>query len=84
MKLGKIGVINAPQAEPISLRCYTGNYKAGGYSAHNQNANNGMVLTLSTEVTSDQQQSLTFGSCAVWINGTLYKICLYKNKKAAL
>ena len=30
MKLGKIGVINAPQPEPISLRCYTGNYKAGG------------------------------------------------------
>jgi hypothetical protein len=95
MKLGKIGAINAPQAEPISLRCYTGNYKPVTYSAHNQNVNNGMVLTLSTEVTSDQQQSLTFGSCAVWINGTLYKICLFhdksldskkidKNKKAAL
>ena len=80
MKLGKIGVINAPQAEPISLRCYTGNYKAGRYSLHNQNANNGMVLTVSTEVTSDRQQALTFGSCAVWINGTLYKICLFHNE----
>ena len=80
MKLGKIGTINAPQAGPISLRCYTGNYKPVTYSAHNQNANNGMVLTISTEVTSDQQQSLTFGSCAVWINGTLYKICLFHDK----
>jgi hypothetical protein len=35
MKLGKIGAINASQTEPISLRCYTGNYKAGGYSAYN-------------------------------------------------
>jgi hypothetical protein len=80
MKLGKIGIINAPQPEPISLRCYTGNYMPGGYSAHNQNANNGMVLTLSTETTQDQQQSLTFGSCAVWINGALYKICLFHNE----
>jgi hypothetical protein len=80
MKLGKIGAINVSQAEPISLRCYTGNYRAGTYSAHNQNANNGMVLTMSTEVTSDKQQSLTFGSCAVWINGTLYKICLFHDK----
>jgi len=80
MKLGKIGAINSPQAEPISLRCYTGNYRAGGYSAHNQNSNNGMVLTLSTETTHDQHQTLTFGSCAVWINGTLYKICLFHNE----
>jgi len=80
MKLGKIGAINSPQTEPISLRCYTGNYKAGGYSAHNQNANNGMVLTFATEVTSDQVQSLVFGSCAVWINGTLHKICLFHDK----
>ncbi|MCH9658430.1 hypothetical protein K0U27_07015, partial [archaeon] len=80
MNLGKIGVINAPQAEPISLRCYTDNYKAGRYSVHNQNANNGIVLTISTEVTSDQQQALTFGSCAVWINGTLYKICLFHDE----
>ena len=80
MNLGKIGVINAPQAEPISLRCYTDNYKAGRYSVHNQNANNGMVLTMSTEATSDQQQTLTFGSCAVWINGTLHKICLFHDE----
>ena len=46
MKLGKIGAINAPQAEPISLRCYTGNYRPVTYSSHNQNANNGMMLTL--------------------------------------
>ena len=80
MKLGKIGAINAPQKEPISLRCYTGNYRARGYSSHNQNVNNGMVLTVSTETTLDQQQSLTFSSCAVWINGTLYKICLFHNE----
>jgi hypothetical protein len=80
MKLGKIGAINVPQIEPISLRCYTGNYKAGGYSAHNQNANNGMVLTLATEATFDQQQSLTYGSCAVWINGSLYKIVLFHDE----
>ena len=80
MKLGKIGVINSPQAEPISLRCYTGNYKAGRYSSHNQNANNGMMLTISTETTSGQQQTLTFGSCAVWINGSLYKICLFHDE----
>ena len=79
MKLGKIGAINTPQPEPISLRCYTGNYNVGGYSAYNQNANNGMMLTISTDTTTDQQQSLTFGSCAVWINGTLYKICLFHN-----
>ena len=77
MKLGKIGVINVPQAEPVSLRCYTGGYKPASRYSYNENANNGMVLTLSTETTSDQQQSLTFGSCAVWINGTLYKICLF-------
>ncbi|MCH9658403.1 hypothetical protein K0U27_06870 [archaeon] len=80
MKLGKLGAINSPQTESINLRCYTGNYKAGRYSSHNQNANNGMVLTLAIETTSDQQQSLTFGSCAVWINGTLYKICLFHDK----
>ena len=80
MKLGKIGAINVPQIEPISLRCYTGNYRAGGYSAHNQNVNNGMVLTFATEATSDQQQSLTFGSCAVWINSSLYKICLFHDE----
>ena len=80
MKLGKIGSINAPQAEPISIRCYTGNYRAGRYSAHNQNASNGMVLTLATETTSDRQQSLTFGSCGVWVNGSLYKIILFHDE----
>ena len=80
MKIGKIGVINASQTEPISLRCYTGNYRAGGYSSHNQNANNGMVLTLVSETTSDQHHTLTYGSCAVWINGTLYKICLFHDE----
>ena len=80
MKLGKIGVINSSQAEPISLRCYTGNCKAGTYSLHNQNANNGMVLVISAETTSNQQQSLTFGSCAVWINDALYKIVLFHDK----
>ena len=80
MKLGKIGSINSHQAELISLRCYTGNYRAGGYSLHNQNANNGMVLTLASETTSDRQQSLTFGSCTVWINDALYKICLFHNE----
>jgi hypothetical protein len=80
MNLGKIGAIDSSQTEPIRLRCYTGNYKAGGYSTHNQNANNGIVLTLSTEVTSDQQQALIFGSCAVWINGKLYKICLFHDE----
>jgi len=77
MKLGKIGSAKAPQATPISLRCYTGNYKSVSHAIPNENANNGMVLSLSTETTSDQQQALTFGSCAVWINGTLYKICLF-------
>ena len=80
MKLGKIGVINAPKAEPISLRCYTGGYRPTSQPFHNENANNGMVLTLSTETTQDQQQSLTFGSCAVWINDTLYRIVLFHDK----
>ena len=80
MKLGKIGAINSPQAEPISLRCYTGNYKPLSQSFHNQNTNNGMVLTLSVETTSDQRQSLTFGSCAIWINDSLYKIVLFHDK----
>ena len=80
MKLGKIGVINVSQPEPISLRCYTGNYKPVSHYSHNQNANNGMVLTLSTETTQDQHQTFTYGSCAVWINGTLYKIILFHNE----
>ena len=80
MKLGKIGSIDASQVEPISLRCYTGNYKPTSNSSHNDNANNGMVLTLSTETTQDQHQTLTFGSCAVWINGALYKICLFHDE----
>ncbi len=77
MKLGKIGVINVPQAEPVSLRCYAGGYKPASRYPSNENANNGVMLTLATETTFDQQQSLTFGSCAVWINGSLYKICLF-------
>jgi len=77
MKLGKIGAINASHTEPISIRCYTGNYKPVTHYPYNENANNGMVLTLSTETTQDPQQTLTFGSCAVWINDTLYKICLF-------
>ena len=80
MKLGKIGVINASQAEPISLRCYTGGYRPASQSFHNENASNGMVLTLSAETTQDQQQSLTFGSCAVWINDSLYRIVLFHDK----
>jgi hypothetical protein len=80
MKLGKIGAINASQKESISLRCYTGNYRAGTYSSHNQNTNNGMMLTLATETTQDRQQSLTFGSCAVWINGAVHKICLFHDE----
>ena len=73
-------MINASQKEPISLRCYTGGYKPTSQSFHNENANNGMVLTLSTETTQDQQQSLTFGSCAVWINDSLYRIVLFHDK----
>ena len=80
MKLGKIGMISAPQAEPIRLRFYTGNYKHPIHRQNNENANNGMVLTMSTETTSDQQQALTFGSCTVWINGLLYKICLFHDE----
>ena len=80
MKLDKIGAINAPQAEPISLRCYTGNYKPASHYSHNDNANNGVMLAFSTETTSDQHQTLTFGSCAVWINGILYKICLFHDE----
>ena len=77
MKLGKIGTINSTQTESISLRCYTGNYKPATHYPYNENVNNGMVLTLSTETTQDPHQILTFGSAAVWINGTLYKICLF-------
>ena len=39
-----------------------------------------MTLTISTETTSDQQQSLTFGSAAVWISGSLYKIILFHDE----
>ena len=80
MKFGKIDVINSSKAEPISLRCYTGNYKPVSRHSHNENANNGMTLTFSTETTSDQHQTLTFGSCAVWINGSLYKICIFHDE----
>ena len=80
MKLGKIGAINSLQPEPISLRCYTGGYRPASHYSSNQNANNGMMLTLATETTQDQQQFLTFGSCAVWINDSLYKICLFHNE----
>jgi len=77
MNLTKIGSINITRDVPISLRCYTGNYKSTVHYPYNENVNNGMVLTLATETTSDQLQTLTFGSAAVWINGTLYKICLF-------
>jgi len=77
MKLNKIGAINASHTEPISLRCYTGNYKHATRYPYNENANNGMVLTLANETTQNPHQTLTFGSCAVWINDTLYKICLF-------
>ena len=80
MKMGKIRVINTPDAEPISLRCYTGGYRPASQSFRNENANSGMVLTLSTETTHYQQQSLTFGSCAVWINDSLYKIVLFHDE----
>ncbi len=77
MKLRKIGSVKASQTAPISLRCYTGNYKPIPHFSHNDNANNGMVLSLGTETTLDSQQTLTFGSCAVWVNGMLYKIVLF-------
>ncbi len=80
MKMGKIGAINSPQPGPISLRCYTGNYKPIQHHSHNENVNNGMMLTPSTETTSDQQQSLTFGSCGIWINDSLYKIVLFHDE----
>jgi len=80
MKFGKIGSIDASKTEPISLRCYTGNYKLASHYCHNDNANNGVMLAFSTETTSDQHQTLTFVSCAVWINGTLYKICLFHDE----
>ena len=79
MRLGKIGSISAPQTEPINLRCYTGGYRPTIQSSYNENVNNGMVLTITSETATDphHSQSLTFGSCGVWINDSLYKIVLF-------
>ena len=77
MKLSKPGVIMTPKETPISLRCYPDNYKPTKQAAYNDNANNGMVMALSTENTQDKHQNLTFGSAGIWINEKLYKICLF-------
>ena len=78
MKFGKPGVIMAKKEIPISLRCYPDTYRPVRHAAYsNDNANNGMVMTLNVEATKDQDQKLRFGSAAVWINDRLYRICLF-------
>ena len=78
MKLGKPGVITAQKEMPISLRCYPDTYKPAKSSVfYNDNANNGMVMTLNVEAADNQDQKLRFGSAAVWINEKLYRICLF-------
>ena len=82
MRLGKIRTINASQIEPISFRCYTGGYRHTIQSSCNENVNNGMILTITSETATGphHSQSLTFGSCGVWINDSLYKIVLFHNE----
>ena len=79
MKFGKPGVIMAQKEIPISLRCYPDTYKPAKSAAsyNNDNANNGMVMTLNVEAADNQDQKLRFGSAAVWINEKLYRICLF-------
>ena len=77
MKFGKPGVIMAQKEIPISLRCYPDTYKPTKHAFFNDNANNGMVMTLSVEAADNQDQKLRFGSAAVWINEKLYRICLF-------
>ena len=78
MKLGRPGSIRASMEVPISLRCYPDTCKPAKYVAsYNDNANNGMMMTLNVEVAGNQDQKLTFGSAVVWINNNLYRICLF-------
>ena len=77
MKFGKPGTIMAQKDIPINLRCYPDTYKPRKYASYNDNANNGMVMTLNVETTNSQDQKLMFGSAAVWINDNLYRICLF-------
>ena len=79
MKLRKPGVITAQKEMPISLRCYSDTYKPAKSAVfhNNENANNGMVMTLNVEAADNQDQKLRFGSAAVWINEKLYRICLF-------
>ena len=77
MKLGKTGVITTPNDVPISLRCYPDTYKPAKRAVYNDNANNGMIMTLNVETTKDQSQNLMFGSAGIWINEQLYRICLF-------
>ena len=79
MKLGKPGVIMAQKEMPISLRCYPDTYKPAKSAVfhNNDNANNGMVMTLNVDAVGNQDQKLRFGSAAVWINEKLYRVCLF-------
>ena len=79
MKLSKPGSIRASMKVPISLRCYPDTYKPAKHAAsyNNDNANNGMVMTLNVETADNQDQKLRFGSAAIWINDRLYRICLF-------
>ena len=78
MKFGKPGMIMGQKEIPISLRCYPDTYTPRKYAtSYNDNANNGMVMTLNVETAKDQKQNLRFGSTAIWINDRLYRICLF-------
>ena len=77
MKFAKPDVIMAQKEMPINLRCYPDTYKPTKHASYNDNANNGMVMTLNVEAADNQDQKLRFGSAAVWINEKRYRICLF-------
>ena len=63
----------------ISLRCYAENDARISYdrktSLAHQNHNKSTVLVFSTHTT--QSQRFSFGTCGIWVNDTLQKICLF-------
>ncbi len=62
----------------ISLRCFADNDRRLTYkeSSH-PNHNNSTVLVFSSQITQDQYQNLTVGTCGVWTNGKLERFCLF-------
>ena len=64
----------------IHTRCYVESLDSKGFAPdanYQVNPNSSTVLVLDTETTPDQYQNLLFGSCSIWINGTLQRFYLF-------